>query len=81
MRQSLDMQIRRRSDGLVLGTPRIFADPEDAKELIQHLVQHARELGRHDASQRWVSQYEGVVSVVGKPWITPFTVADLSRGV
>lgn len=79
-RESLDMQIRRRDDGLVLGTVRIHADIDDAKELIEHLEQHARQIGRHDASTRWLGDYEGIVTRVSKPWLEPVTVAGLSKG-
>ena len=80
MRESLDMQIKRRDDGLVLGTVRIHADIDDAKELLDHLEQHARQMDRKDASTRWLGDYEGIVTRVSKSWLAPVVVAGLNRG-
>lgn len=67
MKDNLILTARRRSDGLKFPSVRVFADPDDTRELLRHLAalarQHDRKVGRANG---WLGEYDLIVRAPGR---------------
>ena len=77
--ENLEIRLTWRETGQRNRPVRIHADPEDTQELIRHLETLARAWGNHDASTRWLGEYEMEVRSIDRPWVDHFTVSGISE--
>lgn len=73
--ESLEVIVKWRQTGIKNEPVRIHADPDDTKALLNHLETIARAWGNHDASTRWLTEYEMQVRSIHRPWVPEFTVS------
>jgi hypothetical protein len=77
--ENLEVRLRWRETGQRNQPVRLHADPEDLPELMRHLEKLARAWGNHDASTRWLGEYEMEVRSLDRPWVDAFTVSGISE--
>lgn len=68
MKDNLVLIARRRSDGLKFPSVRVYADPDDTRDLLRHLAalarQHERRGGR---TSDFLGEYDLIVRAPGRP--------------
>ncbi|NYH84027.1 hypothetical protein SAMN05421678_106278 [Actinopolymorpha cephalotaxi] len=77
--ENLEVRLRWRETGQRDQPVRIHADPNDLPQLMRHLETLARAWGNHDASTRWLGEYEMEVRSLDRPWVDAFTLSGISE--